>query len=197
MTNSGELDEEAQTLLRLTHKTIKAVTYDLQPDRYVFNTSIARCMELLNGLYKFVGDKKTAGKTSNGNSGHEPAEKMSHLDKQLVSYCVRSLLLLLAPMAPHITEELWHTLKFAKSETDSIHTQTWPEFEESLTFDDEIELVLQINGKIVSKLLVQRGIEASQAEALALKDEKMQNKINAQVVRKVIVVRDKLVNVVI
>jgi leucyl-tRNA synthetase len=195
--NSGELNPEAQALLRLTHKTIKSVTYDLQPDRYVFNTSIARCMELLNGLYKFVGEKKPTAKASNGKTGDPQSINLSDLDKQLVSYCLRSLLLLLAPMAPHITEELWHILKFAKSEIDSLHTQSWPQYDESLTFEDEIVLVLQVNGKIVSKVIVQRGIDASQAEALALKDEKMLVKINGQVVQKVIVVRDKLVNVVI
>jgi leucyl-tRNA synthetase len=192
--NPGELSAQAQTLLRRAHKTIKAVTYDLQPDRYVFNTAIARCMELLNGLYDFVGEKRQ--KTANG-SGSVAVLPMSALDKQLVSYCIRSLLLLLAPMAPHITEELWHNLKFAKKESDSIHTHAWPEYEDSLTVDDEIELVLQVNGKIVSKLTVPRGIAASEAEDLALKDEKMQHKINAQSIRKVIVVKDKLVNVVI
>jgi leucyl-tRNA synthetase len=192
--NPGELSAQAQTLLRRAHKTIKAVTYDLQPDRYVFNTSIARCMELLNGLYDFVGEKRQ--KTANG-SGSVAVLQMQALDKQLVSYCLRSLLLLLAPMAPHITEELWHNLKFAKTESDSIHTHPWPEYEDSLTVDDEIELVLQVNGKIVSKLTVPRGIAASEAEDLALKDEKMQHKINAQSIRKVIVVKDKLVNVVI
>jgi len=194
--NPAELSQEAQDLLRRAHKTIKAVTYDLQPERYIFNTAIARCMELLNRLYEFVGERKSAGKSSNG-SGNVAVEKMSLLDKQLVSYCIRSLLLLLAPMAPHITEELWHILKFAKSESDSIHTHTWPEYLESLTLDDEIELVLQVNGKIVSKLTVPRGIAASEAEALALADEKMLHKINAHTVRKVIVVKDKLVNVVI
>jgi len=192
--NPSGLSDNAQSLFRRAHKTIKAVTYDLQPDRYVFNTAIARCMELLNELYEFVGEKRSSGKNGSGNVA---VENMALVEKQLVSYCLRSLLLLLAPMAPHITEELWHNLKFAKSEKESIHTHPWPDFVESLTLDDEIELVLQCNGKIVSRIKVRRGLSAADAEALALADEKIQHKINGQKVRKVIVVKDKLVNVVI
>jgi leucyl-tRNA synthetase len=195
--HSTGLSQEGLSLLRLAHKTIKAVTSDLEPERYIFNTAIARCNELLNGLSKFVVERKLAEKTSNGKTGDTSEEKYSEIEKHLVSFCIKSLLLLLAPMAPHITEELWHGLNFAGSPDDSIHIQAWPLYEEALTLDDEIELVLQVNGKIVSKKSVQRGLEDSTAEALALEDEKVLHKINGQKVRKVIVVRDKLVNVVI
>lgn len=110
---------------------------------------------------------------------------------------MRTLLLLLAPMAPHITEELFNHLGFAKSEKESIHVEPWPSYQQDLTLDEEIELVLQVNGKIVNKKFVPRGIERSAAEAIALKDDKILIKIDGQPVRKVIVVQDKLVNVVI
>lgn len=183
----------AAALLRLAHKTIKSVSQDLEPERYVFNTAIARCHEFLNGLYKFVGELKDSGK-SNG-SGTKLS--ISDSDKQLLTFSMRTLLLLLAPMAPHITEELFNHLGFAKSEKESIHVEPWPSYQQDLTLDEEIELVLQVNGKIVNKKFVPRGIERSAAEAIALKDDKILIKIDGQPVRKVIVVQDKLVNVVI
>ena len=192
----GELDKEAQTLLRLVHKTIRSVSQDLEPERYIFNTAIARCFELLNGMYEFTNERK-AGSKGNGKSNGTDASVFSPVDIALLTFAFRSILLLLAPMAPHITEELWHQLGFAASDKETIHTQSWPSFEAALTIDDEIELVFQVNGKIVSKKHVPRGIEAKAAEELALKDEKIQIKITGHQVRKVIVVQDKLVNVVI
>jgi leucyl-tRNA synthetase len=188
------------TLLRLAHKTIKAVTLDLEPQRYLFNTAIARCHEFLNGLYEFVGRIKEAAKKN----GSTARPSVSEADKQLLTFCLKSLLLLLAPMAPHITEELWHRLGFTTAGPDaakpggaSIHIHSWPSYHEELTLDEEIELVLQVNGKIVNKKFVPRGIERTAAEEIALKDDKILIKINGQPVRKVIVVQDKLVNVVI
>ena len=178
----AELEPAAAHLLRFTHKTIKAVSQDLEADRYIFNTAIARCMELLNTLYKFTGDKNN---------------KNNLIEKQLLGFSISNLLLLLAPMAPHITEEIWHFLGFAKGENDSIHTHPWPTYDEKLTIDNQIELVFQINGKLVSKQIVERGLGKSAAEALALSDPKILAKINGQPIKKIIVVQDKLVNVVI
>ncbi|PWT95142.1 MAG: leucine--tRNA ligase [Candidatus Melainabacteria bacterium] len=187
----GLLSEKGDMLVRIAHKTIKAVTQDLEPQRYLFNTAIARCHEFLNGMYEFVGAIKSGAQTN----GSRPS--ISQADKQLLTFCLRSLLLLLAPMAPHITEELWHSLGFARSEKESIHVQPWPAYHEQLTLDEEIELVLQVNGKIVNKKFVPRGIERTAAEEIALKDDKILIKIDGKPVRKVIVVPDKLVNVVI
>jgi len=200
--------------LRLIHKTIKAVTQDLQPERYLFNTAIARCMELLNGLYKFVGESKPLAPMAKGKADERApvkssdslvAEKvatrilgdLSDTEMRLLTFSLRSMILLLAPMAPHITEELWHNLGFAKRDTDSVHTQSWPEYDELLTIDDEIELVLEVNGKVVDRAKVPRGMGVDALEALALNNEKIKNKISGKTVRKVIVVKDKLVNVVI
>jgi leucyl-tRNA synthetase len=182
------------TLLRLAHKTIKAVSEALEPQRYAFNTAIPRCMELLNGMYDYVGELGLADKIGNSNGA---GLEISQGDGQLLSFCLRNLLVLLAPMAPHITEELWTRAGFAASAKDSIHLQSWPTYDAQLTIDEEIELVLQVNGKIVSKKFVPRGIERSVAEEIALKDDKILIKIQGQSVRKVIVVQDKLVNVVI
>ena len=115
----------------------------------------------------------------------------------LLVACVRNLLLLLAPVAPHISEELWHQTGFAGQSGKSIHVSDWPGFIEELTIDSEIELVLQVNGRIVSKVNAPRGLAKAEAEEIALGDSKIQGKLNGQKVRKLIFVPDKLVNVVI
>jgi leucyl-tRNA synthetase len=182
-----KLDARSKQANQLIHKTIKAVSTDLDQERYIFNTAIARCMEFVNGLYKYVAELSD----NNGTS------KITDEQRSVLVHSIKNLLLLLAPMAPHIAEELWEQAGFAKATGSYIHVSAWPECEEALTIDDQIELVLQINGKIINKVTVRRGLQKPEAEELALKDEKVASKVNGQPVRKVIFVPDKLVNVVI
>ena len=191
---SANLEPAEKQLLQLVHKSIKAVSQDLSQERFIFNTAIARCMELVNGLYKYHADRSEASSGKNGGSAAAP---YSDEQKQLITFAIQNLLLLLAPMAPHTTEDLWQQCKFGGNELKSIHVTPWPTFSEGLTIDNEIELVFQVNGKLVSKALTTRGIAKDEAEKLALADGKIQAKIAGQTVRKVIVVPDKLVNVVI
>jgi leucyl-tRNA synthetase len=100
-------------------------------------------------------------------------------------------------MAPHISEELWHMTGNAGGPADSVHVTAWPAFVQELTVDDEIELVLQVNGKIVSKVVAPRGLSSAEAESLALNDAKVKSRLDGQPVRKVIVVANKLVNLVV
>lgn len=176
--NFESLNAADKVVYKLVHKTIKAVSTDLSPERYLFNTAIARCMELVNGLYKYV-------------------QEVPEVSSPVLSYAIRTLLLLMAPMAPHLSEELWHRCGFAVSDEESIHVAAWPTFDQAYTVDDEIELVLQINGKIVNKVAAVRGMTRENAEALALADDKIKSKLDGTAIRKVIVVPDKLVNVVI
>lgn len=176
-----------KSIHQLIHKTIKAVTSDLSPERYIFNTAIARCMEFVNGLTKYVAEVTD----NNGNSS------VSDEQRAILVESIRALLVSLAPMAPHISEELWHQAGFAKQTGKSVHVTEWPTFRDELTFDDEIELVLQVNGKIVSKVSAPRGLAKPQVEEIALNDTKMVTRINGSEIRKVIVVPDKLVNVVV
>ncbi|MEZ4535385.1 MAG: class I tRNA ligase family protein [Cyanobacteriota/Melainabacteria group bacterium] len=118
-------------------------------------------------------------------------------ERQLLSFAVRNLLLMLAPMAPHITEELWSRTGFMAAYDSSLHVFPWPGFDDKLTIDDEVELVLQVNGKIVNKVPCVRGMAKTEVEELALADEKVKAKLNGQSVKKVIVVPNKLVNVVL
>ena len=204
----GEVDHErlsasAKNFHKLVHKTLKAVTADLDPSRYVFNTAIARCIELNNALYKFCPELARAGTdngapdSSNSDNMAPYGDKITIEEKQLLSFAVRNLLLMLAPMAPHIAEELWSQVGFLDKCKSSIHEMAWPEFDERLTVDDEVELVLQVNGKIVNKVACPRGMEKQKVEELALQDDKVKTKINGNAVRKVVVVPDKLVNVVV
>jgi leucyl-tRNA synthetase len=108
-------------------------------------------------------------------------------------------------MAPHIAEELWQATGFQDAKMSPgptpdkqfVHISDWPKYDDALTIDNQIELVLQVNGKIVSKVAAPRGLARDQAEKIALDDAKIRIKIDGQTVRKVIVVPDKLVNVVI
>lgn len=203
-----KLDTSGQNFHKLVHKTIKAVSNDLERGRYIFNTAIARCMELVNGLYKYAQELNARASEGNGKSktsltGEGAAtlapqgHSLSTDELQLLSFAIRNLLLLLAPMAPHISEELWKQAGYITKDTDSIHITQWPTFDEALTIDNQIELVLQVNGKIVNKVPAARGLEKKTAEDLALADEKVKSKIEGQAIKKVIVVPDKLVNVVV
>lgn len=196
-----KLDDVSKKFHKLVHKTIKAVTTDLSQDRQVFNTAIARLMEMVNGLYEYCRALTTATKNGDSKSGADNLapvkEKLTGEQLQLLSFAVKSLLLLLAPMAPHICEELWDRIGYNTKEGASIHVYTWPVYKNELTSDDEVELVMQVNGKIVSKALIPRGMAKEELESLAKADEKMLAKLDGKSIRKVIVVPDKLINIVV
>lgn len=189
------LDARGKDLLLTIHATIMAVTEDLSQARFSFNTAIARCFELVNALYTFVY-QISAENGGGGASDQKPRANMTEADKKLVCFAIRSLLLVMAPMAPHISEELWHLAHFAANEKDSVHQTTWPTYVKQLTVSDTVELVLQVNGKIVNKMEAPRGLSEAEAKNLALTDEKIQAKLGTAEIKKVIVVRDRLVNVV-
>jgi len=162
---------EVAALRRMTHKTIRKVTDDLEGFR--FNTMVAALMEFNNYLVKA---KETP-------VAHTPAWDEA----------IEALLLLLAPGAPHITEELWARL----GKPYSIHQQSWPQWDEALAADEVITLPVQVNGKVRARLEVPADVTEEQARALALADEGVQRHIAGQQVRKVIVVPGRLVNVVV
>ena len=213
------LSAPAKKLLQVTHATIKAVSDDLNVERYSFNTAIARCMELVNQLYAFsssiapmaavagrtaeAGAGAGAGSGSGAASGSASGVVSSGLaacndaEREVVCFSVRSLLQLLAPMAPHITEELYHQCGFAAAPDQSIHVSTWPGYVEGLTTSDEIDLVLQVNGKNVNVVKVKRGISEEEAKHVVFSDEKIKKKLEGKEPRKVIFVKDRLVNIVV
>jgi leucyl-tRNA synthetase len=175
--NAGPLDlnamsAEERTLRRAVHKTIRKVTEDLE-ESFHFNTAIASVMELLNTL--------------------QPAELRTPQFPALMKEALQSVVQLLAPFVPHITEELWQRLGNSSQLTQS----SWPEYDRSAVVDEELLIVVQVNGKLRSKVTVAVGIGDDELKSLALSDEKIAQFIEGQTVRKVICVPGKLVNIVV
>ena len=168
---ADELSVNARAVLRKAHQTIRKVTADIEKD-YHFNTAIAAMMELVNELV-----------------GFEP-----HHDKetQVLTFAVENLLLLLSPFTPHIAEELWSQLGHKKNASE----MDWPVWDEELARDEEIELVIQINGKLRGKLLIPAGLPEDDLKERALKDSKVAELIGGQSIKKVIVIKGRLVNIV-
>jgi leucyl-tRNA synthetase len=169
----ANLDKVERELRRVLHVTIKKVTEDIG-ERFNLNTAISAIMELVNAMY---AAKEQNAKLSDG----------------LVRETISGLLRLLAPFAPHIAEELW-------SETiadGSVHKQSWPAFDAEAVKVDEVEIVLQINGKVRDKIIVPFGLGAKDLEAKAMEQEKVQVLLNGKQVIKVICVPQKLVNIVV
>ena len=156
------------------NKVIKKVTLDIE-GRFNFNTAISSVMELINETYKYKEKYK------------------DNLNKELLNSVIKSTLLMLAPFAPHFTEELWHSL----GNENSIHKENWPEYDEKALVLDEKEIVVQINGKVKEKLTVSASISKEELEKTALSLKKITNLTEGKTIVKVIVVPGKLVNIVV
>ena len=167
------LEGADKDLRRILHNTIKKVTTDIVT-RFNFNTAISAMMELVNALYLY-----------------KEASKNPH--PGLIYEAISALIKMLAPFVPHITEELWQGAIDANS---SVHAQQWPEVDESALVVDSIEIVLQVNGKVRGRLTVPAAATKEELEKIALADENVQKFIGEAIVRKVVCVPGRLVNVV-
>jgi leucyl-tRNA synthetase len=152
-----------------THKTIKKVTDDLRG--FHFNTALAALMEFVNYLYGVKDEKVTTPQWREA---------------------LRALVLLLAPMTPHIAEELWEQM----GESYSVHTQRWPTLDEALARAETTVLVLQVDGKVRDRIQIPMDLAAPQARELALRNEKVRKFIEGRQVADVVVVPGRLVNIV-
>jgi leucyl-tRNA synthetase len=169
---SHVLDPDAEKeLLHMTHKTIKEVTADLE--KFRFNTMLSSLMEFSNYLSRI----KERGLVSGA------------LWREAVGYFLR----LLAPTAPHFTEELWNRT----GHPYSIHNQSWPEYAEELAREDEITLVIQVNGKLRDKVLVPASISEVEAKELALGRQRVKAYIDGKKLTRVIYVPRRVVNIVV
>ncbi|MBI4827163.1 MAG: leucine--tRNA ligase [Nitrospirae bacterium] len=166
------LSDSAKGLLRKTHQTIKKVTDSVERD-YHFNTAIAALMELVNEATAFSPE-----------SVH---------DTGVSRFCIKHVILLLSPFAPHISEELWKEI----GEDKGIHSKEWPVWDEELVKEDVIELVVQINGKVRSKCMIRAGLDDEAVRELAFNSPKIQDYLKGMTPGKVIVIKGKLVNIVI
>ena len=170
--DSGAPDADSvRATQRLLHQTVRKCHNDL--DRFKFNTAIAALMELTNHLNRVWAD--------------------ASVDSATWRECVDKLTLMLAPIAPHMTEELWERA----GHTYSIHQQAFPSWDDDLAADEVITLVVQVNGKVRDKLEVPAGIAESEAQELALASPRVQTYTNGKSVSKTVYVPGRLVNVVV
>lgn len=169
----SNLSEADKDLRRVLHSSIKKVTNDIET-RFNFNTAISTMMELVNALYAY----KEAAK--------EP-------DAGLIYEAISDLIKMMSPFVPHITEELWRGAIDANS---SVHEQSWPECDEEALKVDNVEIVLQVNGKVRGRLTVPAEATKEELEKIAMADANVQAHIGDATVRKVICVPGRLVNIV-
>ena len=177
------LDPSARGLQRKLHQTIKRVSDDFQ-GRWHFNTSIAAIMELVNELYAFET------RVENVAAGDSRAKAVP---VSLLADIQRTLALLLAPFAPYLAHELWEML----GEKGSLLRAPWPEYDRALAKEEEIELPVQVNGKLRSRIVVPADAADDLVRERALADEKIVTLIAGKQIVKVIVVTGKLVNIVV
>lgn len=171
--SSPEVDEKTtQELLRLTHSTIKKVTRDIEDEK--FNTAVASMMEMVNGLYKI--------KESHGIDMSDEWR-----------FALENLIQILAPFAPHITEELWREM----GHDDTVHVGHWPKWDEKYLKSSVMTIIVQVNSKLRAKLELPSDMDKQGVEAAALADENVQKFTNNKPPKKMVYVPGKLVNIVV
>lgn len=169
----SNLSEADKDLRRVLHSSIKKVTNDIET-RFNFNTAISTMMELVNALYAYK-------------------EAAKELNAGLIYEAISDLIKMMSPFVPHITEELWRGAIDANS---SVHEQSWPECDEEALKVDNVEIVLQVNGKVRGRLTVPAEATKEELEKIAMADANVQAHIGDATVRKVICVPGRLVNIV-
>jgi leucyl-tRNA synthetase len=175
MTGSDSLEGDLKNLRRKTHQTIRKVTIDIE-DRFHFNTAISAVMELVNTIYQI------------NRPGREDKIALA-----VVREALESAVILMTPIVPHMTEELWQMLEYSTP----VSAVQWPQFDKTIASEEEVTIVLQINGKLRSRITVAVDEEAESIKAAALADEKIAALIKGANILKVIYVPQKLVNIVV
>lgn len=168
----ADKNSAAKSLRRKTHQTIKKVSEDIQNFR--FNTAVAALMELVNEIQSF-----------NKTNGANPSAVLSET--------VENLILLIAPMAPHIADELWELIGKSGFTIDVC----WPVYDAEAAKEDLIEIVAQVNGKVRDKMVVPADADEETIKKLALESDKIKNEIEGKTIVKVIPIKGKLVNIVV
>ncbi len=168
---SEEANDESRAVDRLRHKTIKRVTEEITNMR--FNTALAALMECNNALIKLQND---------------PVAQSAAFQRTL-----ETMMQLLAPLAPHITEELWSLTGHAQS----IHTTNWPTYDEAMTHEESFTLVIQVNGKVRERIEIASTASEHEVRVLALGNTRVASFIGESTVQKIIYIPGKLVNIVV
>ena len=170
--DGNALSADQKDIRRKVHETLKKVSDDIGR-RYTFNTAIAAVMELINDLAKYKDE--------------------SEQGRAIMREAIEFITLMLSPIVPHITQQLWQEL----GHEGLVAEASWPAHDESALVQDEIEMMIQVNGKLRSKIKVPADADKGTVEAMALADEKIASNIEGKTVRKVIVVPGRLVNLVV
>jgi len=167
---SGETQPAEEEIRRTVNKAIKKVGGDMAS--FQFNTAVSALMELTNALQR---------------------ARASIEGTEVWNWAIARLLLIMAPIAPYITEELW----FRWGHRESVHLEPWPEYDEALTIDEVVTIVVQVNGKLRDRLEIPRGEDMETVKEQALASAKIQPYLEGKQVRRVITVPNKLVNIVV
>jgi len=173
--SSEPLEGELRVLHRKTHQTIKRVTEDIE-QRFHFNTAISAVMELVNAIYQFRSE-----------NGHGPEAF------PVLRLAVDTAVVLISPMVPHLAEELWQALGHERR----VVQEPWPEWDEEAASEEMQLIVVQVNGRLRSRIYVSPSASDEDIEKAALSDERINTFIGDKPVRKVVVVPGRLVNVVV
>jgi len=167
------LDGQAKLFRQKVHKTIRKVTEDIE--RFHFNTAISAIMELVNEVY-----------------ASEIKDRDDEVSRRLLREAMEMTVILLSPFVPHFAEELWQGL----GHRDSVLKRSWPDYDPEAVQEDEILIVVQVNGKLRDRLMVPATYGEDEIKAWALKSERIQKLLEGKVIKKVILVPQKLVNIV-
>ena len=200
----SRLSEGEQVLYRKVHQTIKKVSRDIE-EAFHFNTAISACMELLNTISEFDAQAFSSTTESAQPKVHRsadeaerfaarapgPAENARQLN--LLRDALKKLIILLSPFVPHIAEELWQRL----GGEPTVFRASWPEYDPEAIETEELTIVIQINGKVRSKLVVPREIPEDELKKKVLEDEKIKQWLGEKQIKKFIIVPGKLVNIVV
>ncbi|WP_019867263.1 leucine--tRNA ligase [Methylovulum miyakonense] len=170
--DKATLTPEQRNVRRQLHQTIQKVSHDVGV-RTIFNTAIAANMELINTMSKFTDE------SANG--------------KAISQEVLEAIVLMLSPIVPHICHSLWQALGHEKA----VMTETWPQVDEAALVQDELEMMVQVNGKLRGKIAVPVGTSNDEVQAMALADAQVQRFLEGAPIKKIIVVPKKLINIVI
>jgi leucyl-tRNA synthetase len=180
--DEDHLSEALVKLHRQVHRTIQRVTRDIAKERQ-FNTAIAAMMELLNNTRAFESLPEK----------FDPSDAAQTSAFCLLRLLTRSLTLMLSPFAPHLAEELWSTMGYPGLACQ----QAWPGFDPAFTSEDQVEIAVQVNGKLRSTLSAPKDASREDLEIIAKEDPKVKKWLEGKTLRRTIVVPGRLVNFVV
>jgi leucyl-tRNA synthetase len=172
---AGAADEAHAAILRSAHVMVKKITTDIERD-FGFNTAISAAMEMVNDLYHYMG-----------------AVPEGRRSPPVVKEVLEKLVLCLAPFAPHVTEELWQAL----GRHGSVHEQAWPGWDEASVVTDEVEVAVQVNGRLRDRVVVPAGAGEAVLGDAAMASERVRPYVEGKTVVKIITVPGRLVNIVV